>query len=213
MSDPALGIASGGAFECAARRGNSGFVTGSTVWGASRAYRWECLQQVLPLEERVAWDGVDEFKANTRGWRTRGLRRTFLPASSPGGRAGRREVAVAFLTGGGGPLPRLPRLVSRPALTLARPRSPQAIAMIWGYALSAVRREAQNPTSRGAPTFGTSRACQRAACARSRLRGAARRSRSGFTARRHPARLLVGRTPAPAARAAAPPGSSYSHAG
>ena len=45
-------------------------VTGSTVWGASRAFRWPCLQQILPFEERVAWDGIDEFKANARGWRT-----------------------------------------------------------------------------------------------------------------------------------------------
>ena len=69
-ADPSLGIASGSAFEQRGETWEQRFVTGSTVWGASRAYRWECLQQLLPLEERVAWDGVDEFKANTHGWRT-----------------------------------------------------------------------------------------------------------------------------------------------
>ena len=69
--DESLGIASGSCFE--ARNGVWGqrHVTGTTVWGASRAYRWECLQAILPLEERIAWDGIDEFKANSRGRRLR----------------------------------------------------------------------------------------------------------------------------------------------
>ena len=69
-ADSSLGIASGSAFELQRGSWQQRYVTGTTVWGASRAYRWECLQELLPLEERVAWDGVDEFKANARGWRT-----------------------------------------------------------------------------------------------------------------------------------------------
>ena len=38
------------------------FVTGGTVWGATRAYRWACLQDVLPLEERHGWDGIDQSR-------------------------------------------------------------------------------------------------------------------------------------------------------
>ena len=68
--DPTLGIASGSAFEFENAGWRQRHVTGTTVWGASRAYRWECLQELLPLEERVAWDGLDEFKANAHGWRT-----------------------------------------------------------------------------------------------------------------------------------------------
>ena len=67
-ADSSLGIASGSAFELQGGTWRQRHVTGSTVWGASRAYRWECLQEILPLEERVAWDGIDEFKANARGW-------------------------------------------------------------------------------------------------------------------------------------------------
>src|SRR4051794_1838210 len=68
--DSSLGIGSGSAYELRNGTWEQRFVTGSTAWGASRAYRWECLQELLPFEERVAWDGIDEFKANTHGWRT-----------------------------------------------------------------------------------------------------------------------------------------------
>jgi glycosyltransferase involved in cell wall biosynthesis len=68
--DPRLGMASGSAFEQRKGVWEQRHVTGTTVWGASRAYRWACLQEILPLEERMAWDGIDEFKANVRGWHT-----------------------------------------------------------------------------------------------------------------------------------------------
>ncbi len=70
VADPSLGIASGSAFELEDGIWRQRHVTGSTVWGASRAYRWDCLQAILPLEERIAWDGIDEFKANACGWHT-----------------------------------------------------------------------------------------------------------------------------------------------
>ncbi len=92
--DAALGIASGSAFELQDGDWRQRHVTGSTVWGASRAFRWACLQDVLPFEERVAWDGIDEFKANARGWRTRPSR--ICPSSTIAARAsatapGRRD--------------------------------------------------------------------------------------------------------------------------
>ena len=69
--DPSLGIASGSAWEPEGGEWRQRFVTGGTVWGATRAYRWECLQAVLPLEERHGWDGIDQLKARARGWTTR----------------------------------------------------------------------------------------------------------------------------------------------
>ena len=66
--DPRLGIASGTCFDEAA--GRDLFPTGDHVWGMARAYRSGCLADVLPLEERMGWDGVDEFKAHVFGWRT-----------------------------------------------------------------------------------------------------------------------------------------------
>ena len=68
--DTSLGIASGSAWEIDGGAWGQRFVTGGTVWGATRAYRWACLQDVLPLEERHGWDGVDQLKARARGWRT-----------------------------------------------------------------------------------------------------------------------------------------------
>ena len=41
------------------------------VWGANRAYRWDCLRELLPLEERMGWDTLDLVKATVRGWRTK----------------------------------------------------------------------------------------------------------------------------------------------
>ena len=65
-----LGIASGSAWELDGDDWRQRFVTGGTVWGATRAYRWECLQDVLPFEERHGWDGIDQLKARARGWVT-----------------------------------------------------------------------------------------------------------------------------------------------
>jgi len=147
--DPSLGIASGSAYELRGETWEQRFVTGSTVWGASRAYRWECLQQLLPLEERVAWDGVDEFKANTHGWRTAAFEGLpFRHYRREGERDGAKwrsfhyQGCTAHFLGY-----RAWYLVLR-SLWHAR-REPQAIAMIWGYAVSAIRREAQNADVEG----------------------------------------------------------------
>ncbi len=72
-ADPQLGIASGSAWEQDDGVWRQRFVTGGSVWGATRAYRWACLQDVLPLEERHGWDGIDQLKARARGWDTRTL--------------------------------------------------------------------------------------------------------------------------------------------
>jgi len=140
-ADPDLGIASGSAFE--QRRGawEQRFVTGTTVWGASRAYRWECLEELLPLEERVAWDGLDEFKANTRGWRTQAFEelhfRHHRREGERDGAAWRTRLNQGRVTYYLGYRPWY--LVLR-ALWHAR-REPSALAMPIGYALSAVRRD------------------------------------------------------------------------
>ena len=68
--DPKLGIASGTCFELLDGKWSATHATVGHVRGAARAYRWSCLQDVLPLEERMGWDGLDALKATTRGWRT-----------------------------------------------------------------------------------------------------------------------------------------------
>jgi len=49
-------------------------LTGDHVRGSVRAYRWECLHEVMPLEAHMGWDGIDEMKAQVRGWETRTLK-------------------------------------------------------------------------------------------------------------------------------------------
>jgi biofilm PGA synthesis N-glycosyltransferase PgaC len=70
-ADPRIGIASGGGHEL----DGDGLwrlrpVGPEQAWGANRAYRWECLQNVLPLEEAMGWDGIDQVKASAHGWTT-----------------------------------------------------------------------------------------------------------------------------------------------
>ncbi len=69
-ADEALGIASGSAYELEDGEWRQRFSTGDAVWGAARAYRRACLEQILPLEREMGWDGIDEVRAHLRGWRT-----------------------------------------------------------------------------------------------------------------------------------------------
>jgi biofilm PGA synthesis N-glycosyltransferase PgaC len=148
--DPGLGIASGSAYELERGEWRQRHVTGSTVWGAARAYRWSCLQELLPLEERMAWDGLDEFRANARGWRT--LAFVDLPfhhhrreGERDGSvwRAGMNQGRAAHYLGY-----RFWYLVLRAGWNARR--SPGSLAMIPGYLTSAARREEQSadPTAR-----------------------------------------------------------------
>jgi biofilm PGA synthesis N-glycosyltransferase PgaC len=144
-ADPGLGIASGSAYELQGGAWRQRHVTGSTVWGASRAYRWECLQDILPLEERMAWDGLDEFKANARGWRTEAFEdipfrhhRREGERDGSSWRAGLNRGRAAHYLGY-----RFWYLVLR-ALWNAR-REPGALGMVVGFGAAAVAGSPQSP--------------------------------------------------------------------
>jgi poly-beta-1,6-N-acetyl-D-glucosamine synthase len=142
-ADPTLGMASGTCHELEQGEWHERHVTGTTVWGASRAYRRTCLESVLPLEHRMGWDGVDEFRANARGWTTRTFKN--LPFRHHR-REGERDGAprrARFAQG------RAARYIgyrfwylALRALWHAR-REPAALAMIWGYVQAVLRREPQ----------------------------------------------------------------------
>jgi biofilm PGA synthesis N-glycosyltransferase PgaC len=68
--DPRLGIASGTCYQEDGDGWRQFYGTAASVWGAARVYRRECLEQILPLEERMGWDGIDVVKANVEGWRS-----------------------------------------------------------------------------------------------------------------------------------------------
>lgn len=145
-AEPALGIASGSCYEL-----DSGgvwrqqFMTGSTVWGAARAYRWRCLLDVLPLDDHMGWDGLDAYKAEGRGWQTRTLLE--LPFYHHR-REGERDGSIwrAWVARG-----RASHYMGyRPTYLFARSiynalREPAAIAMVLGYASAMVRRESRYP--------------------------------------------------------------------
>ncbi len=139
--DPGLGISSGTCYELEGGDWRQRHVTGTTVWGASRAWRWECLRQVLPLEERLGWDGIDEFKANALGWRTRTQLdlpfRHHRPEGSRDGGMHRARITqgrTAHFMG------YRPWYLMVRSLWLARD-DPSALALLWGYAGAAARRE------------------------------------------------------------------------
>jgi glycosyltransferase involved in cell wall biosynthesis len=148
-ADESLGIASGSAFELRQGTWEQRFVTGSTVWGASRAYRWECLLQLLPLEARIAWDGVDEFRANARGWRTHAFEdlpfrhhRREGERDGTAWRARRNQGSAAYFLG------YRPWYLVLRALWNAR-SEPAALGMVWGYTGAALRRSERSADHEG----------------------------------------------------------------
>jgi len=140
-ADPALGIASGTCHELEKGLWTERHVTGSTVWGATRAYRWDCLQQVLPLEERLGWDGIDEFKANSHGWRTMTLKDVpFRHHRREGDRDGGRFKARAAQGRSAWYMGYRPWYLVLRALHNTR-RDRAALGLVWGYAAGALSRD------------------------------------------------------------------------
>jgi glycosyltransferase involved in cell wall biosynthesis len=141
-ADPALGIASGTCWEIQDGEWRPQYSTRDHVRGAARAYRRECLGQVLPLPERMGWDGIDELKAKTCGWRTRSI----------------QDLPIRHHRTLGGREPRVPMWIAqgemahfmcyRPSYLLARAlynaglgRDPTALAMLVGYTRAALARQ------------------------------------------------------------------------
>lgn len=142
-SDPGLGMASGTCQEREAGEWRERHVTGSTVWGASRCYRRACLEDVLPLEQQMGWDGVDEFRANARGWTTRTLKELpFRHHRREGERDGARHRARLAQGRAARYIGYRFWYLALRALWNAR-KEPAALAMIWGYARAALAREAR----------------------------------------------------------------------
>lgn len=139
-ADPKLGIAGGACFELENGAWRERWVTGNHVRGATRAYRWQCLCDVQPLEPRLGWDGIDEALARVHGWHTQSFRTLpFFHHRIVGQRDGLRRAfrdqgSTAYYMG------------YRPSYLFARAlfrmrATPAAFAMISGYAASALRRE------------------------------------------------------------------------
>jgi poly-beta-1,6-N-acetyl-D-glucosamine synthase len=138
-ADPRLGIAGGVCLEQVRGRWEVQHVARSHVRGATRAYRYDCLEEILPLEECMGWDGVDELKANVRGWGVRSLPELpFYHHRSLAQREGKWDAwfaqgEMAHFMGY-----RFTYLLLR---TLFRMRAePRAVAMLLGFCSALVKR-------------------------------------------------------------------------
>jgi glycosyltransferase involved in cell wall biosynthesis len=143
--DPSLGLASGICTELRNGQWQPQFGSRSHVWGASRAYRWSCLQSVRPLEEREGWDDIDSMKAQINGWRVRTLAdvpfRHHRTMGTRDGTARRRwtsQGTTAHYMGY-----RFSYLVARAAWRARHERA--ALAMISGYVAAMVRGQPRCP--------------------------------------------------------------------
>ena len=147
-ADPTLGIASGTAEELTGGEWRARFNTGSSVWGAARAYRRECLADVTPLEERMGWDGIDEVKAHLHGWTTRTIRELpFRHHRLEGERDGSRWRAWAARGRAAHYMGYRSWYLALRSLHHARAERP-AVAMLYGYAKAALFREPVCPDER-----------------------------------------------------------------
>ena len=146
-ADPRLGIAGGTCWEQVGGEWKPQFVTRGHVRGAVRAYRRECLDSIMPLDQRMGWDGIDELKAQVNGWRTTNFRDLpFLHHRATGGRERRvrkwvEQGDMAHYMGY-----RPSYLVFR-ALYRAT-QEPSAVAMVWGYLRAVLQRRPRCPDER-----------------------------------------------------------------
>jgi glycosyltransferase involved in cell wall biosynthesis len=147
-SDHSLGIASGTCYERDDGVWTRRTKAETTVWGATRAYRRECLADLAALEPCMGWDGLDEISVQLRGMRTQ----TFVDLPFRHHRPeGGRELSSLHQ---GDALGRAawymgyrPSYITIRALYRAR-REPAALGMLWGYFGAATRRAPRCPDDR-----------------------------------------------------------------
>lgn len=140
-AEPDLGIAGGICLELDGGAWKPTHVTANRVRGAARAYRWDCLQAVLPLEDRPGWDGIDEMRAAAHGWRTSSIPELAFRHHR---RVGERDASRWSRLFDDGRAAYWSRY--RPSYLFLRSvfrsrREPASLAMIGGYVVAALRRE------------------------------------------------------------------------
>ena len=143
--DVLLGIASGTCYEREDHAWVRRTKSDTTVWGATRAYRSDCLPDVMTLEPCMGWDGLDEIGVQLRGMRTQAfVDLPFRHHRPEGGRElsslhqGEALGAASWYMG------YRPTYLALRAFYRAR-GEPAALAMLWGYAAAAARREPRCP--------------------------------------------------------------------
>lgn len=145
-ADPRLGIASGTCHELERGRWVARQKSESTVWGASRAYRRQCLPVLDELEPKMGWDGLDELKAQLRGFRTETFSDLRFDHHRPeGGRERGRLQARSVQGRASWYMGYRPSFIFARALYNSLRRDPAALAMVWGYAAAGAARTPRCP--------------------------------------------------------------------
>jgi poly-beta-1,6-N-acetyl-D-glucosamine synthase len=146
--DPRLGIASGTCYELEDGEWVRRTKLDTSVWGATRAYRADCIADLEALEPCMGWDGLDEIRVQLRNMRTQ----TFvdIPFRHHRPEGGREATSLHQ----GDALGRAawymgyrPTYLTMRALYRAR-REPAALGMLWGYFGAAGRRAPRCPDER-----------------------------------------------------------------
>ncbi|MBN1529097.1 MAG: glycosyltransferase [Thermoleophilaceae bacterium] len=147
-ADETLGIASGTCYERERGEWVRRTKMDTTVWGATRAYRGDCIPDLMELEPCMGWDGLDEIRVQLRGLRTRTL--VDLPFRHHRPEGGRELTSLHH----GEALGRASWYMGyRPSYLMMRalyrlPREPAAVGMLWGYAAAAATRAPRCPDDR-----------------------------------------------------------------
>ena len=145
VANPRLGIAGSTCLEESAGRWVEVTTAAHHVRGAVRAYRYECLDAVGPLEPALGWDSADELKAAALGWQTETLAGiAFRHHRTLGARDGRRWTRARRQGRASHYLGyRFWYLVFR---ALRRGLDdPAALAMLWGFVEAVARQLPQHP--------------------------------------------------------------------
>jgi biofilm PGA synthesis N-glycosyltransferase PgaC len=141
-----LGVASGTCYEIEADGAwRQRHVTGPGVWAACRAYRRECLGDILPFEERMGWDTLDLVKANVMGWETEIVLDLGFRHHRPEGKRDGHSLRTWTIQGEASHY-----MDYRVSYLLARTlyqtlRNPAAIGLLGGYARARVQRQTRCP--------------------------------------------------------------------
>ena len=144
-ADERLGIASGTCYELEQGAWVRRPKTDTTVWGATRAYRANCIEDMMELEPCMGWDGLDEIRVQLRGMRTQ--THVDLPFRHHRPEGGRELTSLHH----GEALGRASWYMGyRPSYMMMRViyrarREPAALAMLWGYAAAAAQRAPRCP--------------------------------------------------------------------
>jgi glycosyltransferase involved in cell wall biosynthesis len=143
--DPRLGIASGVRHELVSGTWCPRYSTHGEVEAQCRAYRQECLTQILPLEQRLGWDTIDVARAISLGWNTAVTDATHFRHHRPMGERDGSPWRSWYAQGKASHY-----LHYRPGYTLARGlyrarREPAALALIVGFASASLQRQPREP--------------------------------------------------------------------